>query len=146
MQYLLRLSDERGNTMVVLTLSEKIASANAIDIVFDVIGQDDTDQLISEDILATGQLDDLRALQSAIFDRDAQGVLIRDGVSFIVNGRELNPDAPMINSFVLAERATKTFVGTAQYVSPELLEANETSKRYALDCSGAHKSCIGFLE
>ena len=32
--------------------------------------------------------------------------------------------------FYLAERATKTFVGTAQYVSPELLEANETSKRY----------------
>ena len=33
------------------------------------------------------------------------------------------------SSFVPAERATKTFVGTAQYVSPELLEANETSKR-----------------
>jgi 3-phosphoinositide dependent protein kinase-1 len=33
-------------------------------------------------------------------------------------------------SCYLAERATKTFVGTAQYVSPELLEANETSKRY----------------
>ena len=32
----------------------------------------------------------------------------------------------------LAERATKTFVGTAQYVSPELLEANETSKRYGI--------------
>jgi serine/threonine protein kinase len=41
--------------------------------------------------------------------------------------------------FVPAERATKTFVGTAQYVSPELLEANETSKRYASDCSGTHK-------
>ncbi|KAI9456307.1 kinase-like protein [Russula earlei] len=35
------------------------------------------------------------------------------------------------------ERATKTFVGTAQYVSPELLEANETSKRYGFICSGA---------
>jgi hypothetical protein len=33
-------------------------------------------------------------------------------------------------STIAAERATKTFVGTAQYVSPELLEANETSKRY----------------
>jgi hypothetical protein len=41
-------------------------------------------------------------------------------------------------TFVPAERATKTFVGTAQYVSPELLEANETSKRYAPGCSAAH--------
>jgi 3-phosphoinositide dependent protein kinase-1 len=34
-----------------------------------------------------------------------------------------------LSIYIPAERATKTFVGTAQYVSPELLEANETSKR-----------------
>lgn len=38
-------------------------------------------------------------------------------------------DGEKASCFHLAERATKTFVGTAQYVSPELLEANETSKR-----------------
>jgi 3-phosphoinositide dependent protein kinase-1 len=33
----------------------------------------------------------------------------------------------------------KTFVGTAQYVSPELLEANETSKRYKGTISSAQR-------
>ena len=49
------------------------------------------------------------------------------------------------SSFVPAERATKTFVGTAQYVSPELLEANETSKRYAYTCSGSTQQLLTLL-
>jgi 3-phosphoinositide dependent protein kinase-1 len=46
------------------------------------------------------------------------------------------------SSFVPAGRATKTFVGTAQYVSPELLEANETSKRHASTCSRFTQICL----
>lgn len=46
------------------------------------------------------------------------------------------------SSLAPAERATKTFVGTAQYVSPELLEANETSKRHAPTCSSARQNLL----
>lgn len=40
----------------------------------------------------------------------------------------------------LAVETTKTFVGTAQYVSPELLESSETSKRYAISLAKRHFS------
>jgi serine/threonine protein kinase len=63
------------------------------------------------------------------------------GTGKLIDVPRSSPPCSMISkkpsSFVPAERATKTFVGTAQYVSPELLEANETSKRYAYTCSGS---------
>lgn len=104
MQYLIRLSDSQAKHMVVLTLTESLAKQPAIEVVFDVIGASDLDELVTRNIVAGGQLDDLKSIQSIIFDHDGQGALIRDGIDFKVNGRELDPDSPMKSVFVPAER------------------------------------------
>lgn len=104
MQYLIRLTDASAQRMVVLTLDETVARAPAIDVVFDIVGHENADELVNADILAAGQIDDFKALQHIVFERDAQGPFIRDGIEFMVNGRELDPDAPLISAFVPAER------------------------------------------
>jgi len=104
MQYQLRLSDAGENNSCVLTLDDSIANQNAIDVVFDFIGTEDIDGLVNKGVLAGGQTDDLKALQSYIFDRDAQGAFIRETIEFKANGRDINPDAPIKNAFSPSER------------------------------------------
>jgi hypothetical protein len=104
MQYLLHLADAAGQYMAVLTLQEAAVKAHAIDVVFDMIGYDNLDELAAADVVPSGQIDDLKALQQIIFDRDDQGLFIRDGISFFADNRELDPDTPMVSSFVAAER------------------------------------------
>lgn len=104
MDYLLSLSDSAQQQMVVFTLPENLVRQPAIDVVIDVIGADDVNDLIGRNIIAPGYADDLRALQRIIFDRDAQGIFIRENISFNANGSELNPDAPFMESFVPAAR------------------------------------------
>ncbi len=104
MDYLLSLSDGAQQQMVVFTLPENIVRHNAIDVVIDVIGSDDIDDLVQKNMVALGYVDDLKALQQIIFDRDDQGIFIRDSVSFTANGHDLNPDAPLLQAFVPAVR------------------------------------------
>lgn len=104
MQYQLRLSDAGENHSCVLTLDEKTASQNAIDVVFDVIGSENINALVESNILPAGQVDDLKALQKYIFDQDEQGVLIKETAVFKGNGREINPDAPLKNACTMSER------------------------------------------
>ncbi len=104
MDYLLSLSDGAQQQMVVFTLPENIVRHNAIDVVIDVIGSDDIDGLVQKNMVALGYVDDLKALQQIIFDRDDQGIFIRDSVSFTANGHDLNPDAPLLQAFVPAVR------------------------------------------
>jgi hypothetical protein len=85
-------------------LPENIVRLNAIDVVIDVIGSDDIDDLVRKNMIASGYVDDLKALQQIIFDRDDQGIFIRDSVSFKANGHDLNPDAPLLQAFVPAVR------------------------------------------
>ena len=104
MQYLIKLSDAAGQHMALLTVSELEANRPAIDVVFDVLAVEDVEQLVKSNILSPGQIDDLKALQRIIFDRDAQGAFIRENVSFSANNRDLDPDASMAAAFVPAER------------------------------------------
>jgi hypothetical protein len=104
MQYLMKLSDAAGQHMVLLTVSELEANRLAIDVVFDVVGAEDVDQLVQSNILSPGQTDDLKALQQIIFDHDAQGAFIKENISFTANGRDLDPEASMGAAFVAAER------------------------------------------
>ncbi len=104
MQYQLRLSDAGENHSCVLTVDESTANQNAIDIVFDVIGIENIDQLVETGVLPAGQVDELKALQKYIFDRDAQGAFIKETANFKANGRDINPDAPLKNAFTMSER------------------------------------------
>ncbi len=104
MQYQLRLSDTGQNHSCVLTLDEATANQNAIDVVFDVIGAEDIDQLIDRGMIPSGQADELKALQQFIFGKDDQGMFIKETASFKANGKEIDPDAPLKNAFAMSER------------------------------------------
>lgn len=103
MQYLIKLSDESGHKAL-LTLDEAAVKRPAIDLVFDVIGSERPEELVTNQTLPATQLDDLKAFQRMIFDRDAQGAFIRDGIGFVANGQEVDPDAPMERCFVPVSR------------------------------------------
>lgn len=104
MDYLLSLSDGAQQHMVVLTLTENAVRKNAVDVVLDVIGCEDLELLVENGVVAPGQVEDLKALQQIIFDKDQQGIFIRESVFLTANARDLNPDAPFMQAFVPAER------------------------------------------
>ncbi|CAN5467996.1 hypothetical protein BH11CYA1_BH11CYA1_01410 [soil metagenome] len=104
MNYLLRVSDHLNQHLVVITLDQQTAKQPAVDIVFEILGAEAPDELVAEGRLPEGQIDDLRALQKIIFDRDSDGLFISNAVDFIANGEPLDPEAPMVQVFVPSER------------------------------------------
>lgn len=104
MQYLLKVADSASKQMVVLTLPESLTRMPAIDVVFELFGNEHPESLLDNGILAEGQLDDFKSLQNYVFDRDEQGLFIRDDVNFVGNGKPLNPDEPIVRSFIAARR------------------------------------------
>lgn len=128
MSYFLNVSDASQRHMIVLGLSERLVKAPAIDVVFDVLGAE-PESLVSSGTLTEGQVEDFKALQNMIFDRDSQGMFIRDDVTFRANGSDLNPDASMISSFL---PATKEGI---QYKRCELVVGGLLASSDSFDCS-----------
>lgn len=104
MKNLLAISDAGKSRLVVLTLDDAVVQQPAVDLVFDLLGIGDPLALVKSGVLAEGHLDDFAAFQSQIFDRDDQGLFIRDDVNFLANGSGLNPDAPLAKAFVKASK------------------------------------------
>jgi hypothetical protein len=104
MQYLLKVADSAGKQMVVLTLPESMTKMPAIDVVFELFENEHPESLLDNGILSEGQLDDFKTLQMYIFDRDDQGLFIRDDINFVANGKPLNPDEPIVRAFLTARR------------------------------------------
>lgn len=104
MNYLLSVSDNLNSHLVVFTFDKYVASLPAIDVVFSVIGTDEPDELVRANILPAGQVEELKALQNIIFDRDGQGLFIRDTIHFKANGKEIDPEASMNGAFAPSQR------------------------------------------
>ncbi len=103
MDCFLNVSDALQRHMIVLGLPERIAKQPAIDVVFEVLGAEPS-KLVADGILTEGQIDDFKIIQNMIFDRDSQGMFIRDDVTFRANGAELDPDATMTGAFLPASK------------------------------------------
>ncbi|MBP7860623.1 hypothetical protein KA183_02990 [bacterium] len=135
MQYLLNVADSQKSHLIVLSLTESMVNKSAIDVVFDVLGAD-AETLVKEEILLAGQVGDFKALQKLVFDRDAQGLFIRDGIEFNANGNDLNPDAKMSKSFVVAQKEGMDYKRCELTVSG--LVINQTGDRDVSSQSSQH--------
>ncbi len=104
MDLLLQVSDATGSHMVVLSLTEEKVRSAAIDLVFDLLGSEDPQLVLKNGILTEGHVDDFKALQALIFDRDSEGLFIRDDLTILANGAPLDPDKPMSGVFLPAKK------------------------------------------
>lgn len=104
MNYLLRVSDHLNQHLVVITLDQATVRQPAVDIVFEILGAEKPEELVEDGRLPEGQIDDLQALQSIIFERDSDGLFISNSVDFLANGEALDPEAPLMQAFVPSER------------------------------------------
>lgn len=104
MDYLLHVVDASARHMMVLTLSSGDVKNSAIDVVFEYLGNQNPQELVARGVLPEGQLGDFDALQQLIFDRDEQGLFIREEINLHANGSDLDPDAPISRAFRPAQR------------------------------------------
>jgi hypothetical protein len=110
MNYLLRVSDHLNRHMVVLTLDQEVVRQPAVDIVFEILGSENPEELVESGKLPEGQLDDLRSLQKIIFDRDKDGLFISNSVEFKANGEDLDPESALTQAFVASERDSMKYM------------------------------------
>jgi hypothetical protein len=91
----LRVQDDMGLLAVDLTVDDATVEHAAIDVVFAVLGHERPEALVDQGVLNAADMQAFRGLQRLIFDKDDEGLFIRDGVAFAANGQDVDPDAPL---------------------------------------------------
>lgn len=99
MDHLVKVRDADGRHAMAVVLDDTQARRPAADFVLDVIGAASPTALPEGVSLTPDQQPAFEALQRLIFDRDQEGLVVRDGVHFLANGRELDPDTPLTVCF-----------------------------------------------
>lgn len=99
MDHLVKVRDAEGRHAMAVVLEEGLARRSAADFVLDVIGAPSPEELPEGVSLTPDQREAFRALQAMIFEQDAEGLVVKDGVHFLANGRELDPDSPLTVCF-----------------------------------------------
>src|SRR5688500_13974468 len=99
MEHLVKVRDAEGRHAMAVVLDEAQARRPAADFVLDVIGAASLETLPEGVSLTPDQRQAFEALQRLVFEQDAEGLVVKDGVHFLANGRELDPDTPLTVCF-----------------------------------------------
>jgi hypothetical protein len=145
MNYLLRVSDHLNQHLVVINLDQQTVKQPAVDIVFEILGAEQPQELIEDGRLPEGQIDDLRALQKIIFDRDSDGLFISNSVDFLANGEALDPEAPLVQAFVPSERDSVKYMRCDLVVLDKANSASKVSAQVTPETKVEEFSRVMFL-
>ncbi|MBU6428010.1 MAG: hypothetical protein KGR26_03285 [Cyanobacteria bacterium REEB65] len=97
--YLVELSDDARTGKLVVALPQSEIQRPAADFVFDFLGGEPA-QVGATHSLGQADVKLLSRLQQIVFDRDEQGLIIREGVGFQANRAPLDPDASFEEYFL----------------------------------------------
>jgi hypothetical protein len=122
--YILELSDPAGVHKVEFQLTPRHLERKAVDVVFDVFGAD-PEYLTSNQLIAPEAADDVRKIQSALFDEDDQGRFIRDNVRLTAEGKDLDPDRPLRDAFPKSGEGFGTCHARVEYLDGERPETTD---------------------
>ena len=95
----MKISDDTGRYKALLVLDENKISGSAEDFIFTLLGEADPKSLLSEKSLGEQYLTSFEGLRKLIFDRDEQGLFIREGIGFSSDEQEVEPEAPFRTLF-----------------------------------------------
>jgi hypothetical protein len=115
-------------------VGDEWSTRSAIDFVFDVVGAQDQGRLEAVGVVAAESRGDWDALRGVIFDRDAEGTFIREGVAFLCRGEAIDPDGPLGRMMTVSggQREVDWFIQQAGETQPPQAGSSDGQRAQAM--------------